>query len=135
MKPEPVRPLHGSILGGTEDLQTPTNIKQSWAGPSSLCPSDAARSQAGMGCQQQNLPCRGRTKPWNLLYRWKSRVISSRTANPQLLSQHQKETTRAPMLSKKQSPRWRCAWALSCTKLRFAHLGEPELPYGHSSNL
>lgn len=71
MKPEPVRPLHGSILRAQKNCKLPL-ISKKVGRALSLCPSDAARSWAGTGCQKQSLPCQGRTKPWNLLYRWKS---------------------------------------------------------------
>lgn len=130
MKPEPVQPLHGSILGAPKNCILPLKPKKlDWA--LSFCPSDATRSQAGMGCQSS--PSQGRTKPWNLTYRWKSKVISPKEANLQLLSQHQRETTRAPIHSKEQSPHWRCARASSHTTLCLTHLGEPTLTYGCSS--
>lgn len=81
--------------GGTEELQTPTNSKASWTEPSASAPWMPPGAEQGTGCQQQSSLCQGRTKPWNLLYRWKSRVISPKAAYLQLMSQHKMETTRA----------------------------------------
>lgn len=129
MKPEPVRPLHGSILRAQKNCKLPLISKKVKRGPQPL-PLRCPRSWAGMGCQKQSLPCQGRTKPWNLLYRWKSKVISPKAANHSCWA-NTKGRPPESLSTAKSRAQADVAHELPC----FAHLGEPELPYGCSSNL
>lgn len=130
MKPEPVQPLHGCILGAQKNGKLPLKPKKVGLGPQ-LLPLRWCQEPSRHGLPKFTLSGQNKALESDLQVEIQSyfpQRSKSAAAEPAPKEDHQ-----SPHPQQRAEPMVEVYTSSSCTTLCLIHLGEPKLPYGCSS--